>query len=484
MFSILHISDLHRSPDDPISNEELLAGLSTDRTRYTKSDPSIRPPDAIVISGDVIQGVGLGHSDSQGALRDQYEVAERFIAQLAEDFVDGDRSRVIIAPGNHDIDWNIAKEAMVVVPTEEEPSPAKAFSVESNYRWNWKDKRFYRIVRPEIYAQRLNAYWDFIERFYMGVSNIPFLSRDKKFGLFSLWNGRVGLAVFNSCHGNDCFASHGAIEPSAIALAQNMMTRDHRFGLMVAAWHHSVQGAPYRTDYMDVDQVYNMVGYGFRLGLHGHQHRHQVLPMHVDLPERETMALVSAGSLCAGSKELPTGNYRQYNIIEIADDLLSARVHVRQMETAHLFSGRHLTMAGGRTYVEINWGPPPLGTPIPLLSNEAPPQIVISAERMAAAGNSAGAAESLLNWMPQLSGYARTIFLEACVKAGKWEWIIIKLAEPQSIAELVAFVEACDRTRNSRLALEALNQYGNHLEMPASQLRELERRLRVRGGLE
>jgi len=78
MFSLLHISDLHRSAEDPIANDELLESLSTDRGRYTKSDPPVRAPDAIIVSGDVIQGVKLGTANSTIALRDQYGVAEDF----------------------------------------------------------------------------------------------------------------------------------------------------------------------------------------------------------------------------------------------------------------------------------------------------------------------------------------------------------------------------------------------------------------------
>jgi predicted MPP superfamily phosphohydrolase len=168
MYSILHISDLHRSSDDPISNEELLASLATDRERYTRSDPPIRAPDAIVVSGDVIQGVGLGHKDSKKALKEQYEVAEDFLSRLADDFVQGDRSLVVIAPGNHDIDWNVAREAMELVPFADEPSPNTAFSPTSKFRWSWKDRRFYHIVNQALYDQRIDAYSQFVERFYRG----------------------------------------------------------------------------------------------------------------------------------------------------------------------------------------------------------------------------------------------------------------------------------------------------------------------------
>lgn len=482
MFSILHISDLHRSADDPISNDELIASLSTDRARYTRSDPAIRAPDAIVVSGDIIQGVPLGYADSKGAIAEQYRVAESFLALLAEEFMGGDRSKIIVAPGNHDIDWNVAREAMEIVLPENEPKPANVFLAGSEYRWSWKDRSFFKIIDPVKYARRLDAYWEFIERFYAGVAGGPHLDLEKQFALFSLWDGRIGAAVFNSCRGNDCFAYHGSIEPSAIAVARQVMHRDHQFGLWVAVWHHSIEGAPYRSDYMDTDQVRNMVGYGFRLGLHGHQHRHQVLPMHVDLPDRETMAVVSAGSLCAGPKELPTGFFRQYNIIEIADDLRNARVHVRQMETAHLFSGCHMTSAGGRTFHNISWSEPPPGLHAQTSAAEPSPRLVITAEHSLRTGDPASAVGALIEWMPGLSGFARNIFVRACVEAVRWDVIVARLGDPQNIEELTAFVEACDHQRLIQKGLEALQSYSDAVSLPAAQKLALERRLKIRGG--
>ena len=59
-YSIMHISDLHRSPDDPITNEELVSALLHDRDRYVKEEPAMSAPQALVVSGDLIEGVGLG----------------------------------------------------------------------------------------------------------------------------------------------------------------------------------------------------------------------------------------------------------------------------------------------------------------------------------------------------------------------------------------------------------------------------------------
>lgn len=104
VFSILHISDLHRSPKDNITNAELISALVSDRQRYASENPPIKAPDAIIVSGDIIQGVPLGTLDAPLRLAEQYATALDFIVELTERFVEGDRSKVVIVPGNHDID--------------------------------------------------------------------------------------------------------------------------------------------------------------------------------------------------------------------------------------------------------------------------------------------------------------------------------------------------------------------------------------------
>ena len=52
-------------------------------------------------------------------------------------------------------------------------------------------------------------------------------------------------------------------------------------------------------DYMNVAQVHEMIGHGFQLGLHGHQHKSSTMTTVAHLDRVRTMAIVSAGSLCA-----------------------------------------------------------------------------------------------------------------------------------------------------------------------------------------
>ena len=78
MFTILHISDLHRSREEPVDNDSLVAALLGDSDRYLGETPAVPPPSAIVVSGDLIQGAAVGAAKWQDAMRDQYRIAEEF----------------------------------------------------------------------------------------------------------------------------------------------------------------------------------------------------------------------------------------------------------------------------------------------------------------------------------------------------------------------------------------------------------------------
>jgi hypothetical protein len=482
-FSILHISDLHRSPTDPISNDELVSALVCDRERYIHENPPIAAPESIVVSGDIIQGVRLGTDDHEAKLADQYTIAGEFLDELVRRFLDGDRSRVIIVPGNHDIDWNIAFSAFEPVDGKDIPDNVTAllYAENSDYRWDWKSLTLYRIVDPLKYERRLEMFWQFFERFYAGVPGLLKVQSRADANLFGLCDGRVGVAAYNSCHGNDCFAFHGMIRKEVVARSHLELNDSGKvFDLRMAVWHHSIEGPPYRTDYMDVDIVRGMIGRGFRLGLYGHQHKAQVTPHQVWLPDRERMAVISAGSLCAGAPELPTGVHRQYNILEIADDFRSVRVHVRAMAVANLFSRGQLMDFGGVSFVDLDWEPPRnlVGTAIDTKAARA--RVAIEeAEAAAKAGNSPRAIELLRPLDLPAGSYERQLFLTAATEVQDWSAIVAVTDPPTTIEELIQRVEAFNRLGDSGSAINALDHFSRQLQLPGSMEVELRRRVNV-----
>lgn len=480
MYSILHISDLHRSHEDPITNAELLSSLRADMHRYLCEQPPIRKPDAIVVTGDIVQGVPMNVADHEALLASQYEVAEDFLSKLCDEILDGDRSRLVLVPGNHDVNWSAARNSMIQISSQDEPKYWKALQEESEFRWDWKTKSFYRIHDEPLYARRLDAYWDFAERFYASSTVAISFSRESAFNIFTLHEGRIGVAAFNSCHGNDCFAFHGAIERAAIS-ASHLELSSREFELWVAVWHHNVEGPPYRTDYMNIDSIYNMIDRGFRLGLHGHQHRNQAEAKRIFLPESERMVVVSAGSLCAGRKELPKGLYRQYNVVELSDDLQSARIHVRHMAIAERFSPAHLDALGGRSYIDLDWEQPREIR----AKKMAGPQVrhaalVRKAEQLFGSGKATEAANLLIPIIADLQGFGRAVFYEAAAKAQTWDLIVQHAMQPTSLKELLACFNACERLGKTELARTLLKQYGPSFGLGGTLQNELETRLSIR----
>ncbi len=480
VFSILHISDLHRTPKAKISNAELLSALVRDRDSYTQGDNPIRPPDAIVVSGDIVQGVSLKATSGQATLQAQYAEAEAFLSELATTFLEGDRSRVVIVPGNHDIDWQLAKKAMQVVEVGDLPANVLNALQEpdSQFRFSWSTREVFRIVDQALYGKRFDAFWKFFESFYSGVSGLLRVKSESDANLYSLHGGRIGVAAFNSCHGNDCFAFHGAIPARVISQTHLDMRRLGSFELAIAVWHHNLEGPPYRTDYMDIEIVRGMIGRGFRVGMYGHQHRAQVSAQTLRLAESETMAVLGTGALCAGGAELPNGSHRQYSIVEINDDLLSARVHVREIMDSDLFGPASLPAFGRKGSMEVTWDRPttPLGVPIDT-ENRAITAAVEEAERLMRTLHPAEALAKLWPLRTKLPGYGRKLALQAADAARDWARLVDLTVEPSSIEELVLSVEARIRNRDLAGAKSHLDQYSARLQLPAHQISDFATRI-------
>ena len=478
VFSILHISDLHRSSIDPITNDELISALVRDRDRYIREDPAIAVPDAVVVSGDLIQGVPLHANDFAAKIDDQYVVAEEFLDELVRRFLDGDRSRLVMVPGNHDVDWNTAFNSLAPVPAEETPADVRTelYSDDSLLRWDWQTRKLYRIADPDVYASRLDAFWRFFDGFYDGISRPLTTHGDVR--LFSICDDRIGVAAYNSCHGNDCFATHGMIRQGVIARSDlDLIDSGHIYDLRIAVWHHSIEGSPYRTDYMDVDVVRSMIGRGFRLGLHGHQHKAQATAHRIYLPDMERMAVISAGSLCAGASALPVGTHRQYNILEIADDFCQVRVHVRAMAIANLFSSCPLADFGNRSYVDLDWDLPRDAVGRTVNAVELRVHAAITrAESALRTGNAVEAVSILMPVSRPPGSYERQLFLDAARTSLDWQAIVTATSPPATISELVQRFDAQLRLEDTDGATADLDRFAQQLDLPEALASELRSR--------
>ena len=450
MFSILHVSDLHRSEAEPISNQALIASLVADGSRFPIETPPIRTPDAMVVSGDIVAGVQLGEPDYVNSLREQYAIAQDFLVRLTERIFEGDRTRVVLVPGNHDCCWNTAISGMAPVPDDDAPSDlvGELESPNSPFRWSWRERRLYRILDSDSYARRLNSYWDFVEEFYAG-SDLAFpIRRDAGYNLFELDGGRIMIAAFESLHGNDCFSSRAYFEPEAVASAALQLNDERRYyNLRIALWHHGLHGQPsYRSDYLPISSVYELIGHGFRLGLHGHQHFAEIGSHYVRVPGEPAMAVVSAGSLCAGARELPRGVNRQYNVVVVSDDYDKVDVHVREMTR-----GDHFMPSGGASgfangFVQLRLSSPEVnGGPMIDIDHARRNELILEAESHLRAGRPAKAFEILSGIDRGDEPYARRLFIQATEQSERWEDLAAVLSHPENPEELIQLVEALAR---------------------------------------
>ena len=473
----MHISDLHRSPVDPISNDELISTLVADRDRYMGGICSIKSPNLIVISGDLIQGASLGDPEYEKNIRDQYEIAYEFLINLTNRFLNGDKSKLIFVPGNHDIDWNIAFQSMKEVDPDKIDTPLlSALTMqESPFRWCWGSRNLYKIGNFDLYESRFDGFKEIHKKFYSDTNPKP-IEIHPYCHLHNVDNGRIFVAAFNSCYANDCFSYAGCIPEQAIAKC-HLYLHDHNYHnrLLLAAWHHNIKGPPLATDYMDVDTVQRLIGKGFKLGLHGHQHISQTAVHYVHLPQEETMALVATGSLCAGRRELPVGTFRQYNIVEISDNYNEARVHVREMSVSTSFSPSSSLPSESGSYLDIKWTPLKnlIGQPVDI-DRDIFNKTILAAEERFSKHDYDGTVDLLMSIAKKLPPIGRKLFLESLSKLEKWQDIISHTQQPGSIEECVLAVKSMVAEKDFSTAKEFLNQWATDLNLPAMQKQEID----------
>jgi predicted MPP superfamily phosphohydrolase len=477
LFTFLHISDLHRSPDEPVDNTALVAALINDQDRYVGETPAVPQPDAIIVSGDLMQGAALGQPNWEQAVRDQYHVAEDFLDQLTKRFLGGDRSKVAIIPGNHDVCWNTALDSMEVA-ADTDPARRNVYATlnepGTSYRWSWKELQLYRIADANRYAARLDAYWEFVERFY-STTEIR-IDRHRGYQLFDLDDGRIVIAAFDSTHGNDCFCYSGSFKPGVVGRCYlDLRDREQHAMLKVALWHHSVQGPPTRVDYLDISEVYQLAGHGFQLGMHGHQHVAAAAAYYVHRERSQEMAVVSAGSLCAGYRELPRGINRQYNLIVVNDDYSGARIHVREM-----VEGGHFTRASGQGflqgYTDIAWQVPldAAGRQIDLAKqNER--RTIEKAEHALGNGNWQAALNYIHRVPMPVGSYPRRIGVEAALQGKDWPFLKSLLAGADTDKEKTIYITSLTELGELDEAEKALTDVASVPEAPLK--RSLEERI-------
>lgn len=366
--SILHISDLHRDSNPGLTNDALFSSLERDWSRYIdRENPQIKSPDIIIVSGDIIQGVRANVEEPEEKISQQYEQALDFLSRLSQTFLDGNKERLILVPGNHDVSAYHFCESIEKLNINKNDPIAKElvsqlFKRKNNIRWSWKELDFYKIVDENLYNNRLKSFCDFYKEFYQGKKEFNLIP-EEQFNIYDCPEFNLVIVGLSSCFRNDLYNKQGAINPEALAKAANQLNNFQYYNkLRLAVWHHNLSGTPLQNDYMNSNVLQNLIDCDFSLGFHGHQHKPQFINEYSEFGQDNKITIISAGTLCGGSISLPSGYSRAYNLVEIDTETLSGRLHLREMQDSSFdfpIWSSGLIKKSGKSYIDFTIQPPP-----------------------------------------------------------------------------------------------------------------------------
>jgi hypothetical protein len=450
--TILHISDLHRDAGSAITSTTLLESLRLDRERYMAGD-QLLAPDIAVVSGDIVLGVAADGPDADARLVRQYEEASEFLTALADLFFGGDRERVVLTPGNHDISHPHVLRAteFTTLPAEVEQRAIVARQLrEEDSVWRWVGPEFAlrRIHDPSTYHRRLEPYANFYSAFYQGRRSFS-IEPSKQFAVHDFPELGLVVAALSSCCNNDLFNRAGRIHPDCVAGATRAVDQQVKRGqVALATWHHNLAGGPNDSDYVDADVLQSLIDGGFVIGLHGHQHRPQFLEHRFTADGMRGIAVISAGTLCGGPHTLPAGRMRAYNVVVVDPKQRTGVLHVRDMKNSSfglpVWGPAHVTEFSGSS-LAFTLKVPPRSTSAMNAASEA--------AALLRQGDAAGAAA--LVRPHRADALARRVAVEALERLRDWDEIRRMCSPPRSAAEFIVLAEALYELRQ-KVELAAL----------------------------
>lgn len=446
--SILHISDLHKDDDDDYGN--LLSSLVTD-IDYCKDNKGINKPDIIVVSGDIIRGATGDNSDEE--IKRQYAQVKVFLESLVDVFLDGDKSRIVIVPGNHDIDREVSKKSMRIINVDNIDEKRKLLNQiledSSTLRWSWSDFSFYEIFDLEEYNKRFENFIRFFNEFYNGCHILINDPKEQSL-IFNYDKYKIAFIGFNSCYNLDHLNTSGKIYPTALTRLDGELKNIYNQGtLLVGVWHHHTNGYPNESNYLDKRILSAMIDRHIYLGLHGHQHISSIANEFKNTINGKSLYLISAGTLYGGRKELPYRAGRQYNIIEIEhNNDVVITVHSREDISRSLFAIPSFQDgkidSGSDSYLQFKLPKPPQSEITTIID-----RILRDTEDLAIICDK-------LSELDTENFIVRKFLLDSLQKMNAYERICTVFIHPKNINEAVALLEAVNELNDETKAREVL----------------------------
>jgi len=302
---ILHLSDLHFA-------DETFAGIC--RTQLETDliqELGIRRLEYLVISGDI----------ANYSTEKEYDAAFAMVDGMVKRF-GLDPSRVMVVPGNHDLNWDLSEEAYPFVLKRKLPSPLP------------EDRAIPAgdagaLLRDEkLYRKRFaNFNSHFYRRIYSG-QDFP-LDEAEQVQFIERPEDRILFLGINSCWQLDHhFKNRASIHLPALTKALDRLNDGQQYDgwLKIATWHHPVTG----KEMMNDEFMQLLAVHGFQICLHGHIH--EAIEGFHKYDDNRAVKIIGAGTFGAPAREQVTGIPLQYNLLTFDPQTGEMIVNTRKKE--------------------------------------------------------------------------------------------------------------------------------------------------------
>ena len=312
---ILHLSDLH------ITTSEQATLWSNQLAQDLIQDLLIPNLDALILSGDI----------ANYSTPEEYQAAQQFLHNLRQDFP-LDPKQIVLVPGNHDLNWKLAKRGYQLLDLEDYDGELKeGYYIEES-------PRVIRVRDEAKYQQRFAHF----SQFYEAIKTEPYpLDYDQQAIIDHFPDQNLLILGLNSAWQLDHhFKDRASIHSGALSNALTEIRRnpDYRNCLKLAVWHHALNSAgrvrvAALSEHRITDQgfIQQLAVAGFRFFLHGHIHKAETSLFRYDLsPTGRKLDQIGAGTFGAPTRELIPGYPWQYNLLKVKDNQLT--VYTRRRE--------------------------------------------------------------------------------------------------------------------------------------------------------
>ncbi|NEO73805.1 HEAT repeat domain-containing protein, partial [Moorena sp. SIO3H5] len=315
---ILHLSDLHITTPDQASR------WSNQLAQDLTQDLQIPHLDALILSGDI----------ANYSTPEEYQAAQEFLDKLRQDFP-LDPKQIVLVPGNHDLNWELAKEAYELCDW-----PSATLRDRTKDHDKLQDGDYIKVtdqvirVRDEAKYQQRFAHFS---QFYQAIKGQPYpLDYHQQAIIHHFPDQKLLILGLNSAWQLDHhFKDRASIHPIALTNALTKIRRksDYDNCLKIAVWHHPLNSAG-SDRIIDQGFIEQLAVAGFRFFLHGHIHKAETSLFRYDLsPSGRKLDGICAGTFGAPTLELRTGYPWQYNLLKINGNQLT--VYTRRREEAN-----------------------------------------------------------------------------------------------------------------------------------------------------